>query len=49
MFAALVIQSFGELLGYLAGVGSAEHTISAMELHRRRHLRADDQRTFDGR
>ena len=38
----LVMQSFGELVGYLAGVGSGEHTVSAMELHRRRHLRDAD-------
>ena len=48
MFAGLYVQSFGELVGYLAGVGSAEHTISAMELHRRRHLRDDDLPVFDG-
>ena len=44
----LVMQSFGELVGYLAGVGSGEHTVSAMELHRRRHLRDADLPTFDG-
>jgi hypothetical protein len=48
MFAGLVMASFGELVGYLAGVGSGEHVISAMELHRRRHLRDDDLPTFDG-
>jgi hypothetical protein len=48
MLVGLSIQSFGELLGYLAGVGHAEHAVSAMELHRRRHLRDSDVRVFDG-
>jgi hypothetical protein len=48
MFVGLSIQSFGELLGYVAGVGQGERTVSAMELHRRRHLREDDLPAFDG-
>jgi hypothetical protein len=48
MLAGLVMQSFGELVGYVSGVGSGELEVSAMELHRRAHLRDDDLPAFDG-
>jgi hypothetical protein len=43
----LVLSALGELAGYVAGTGSSEEAVSAMELHRRPHLRADDQVVFD--
>jgi hypothetical protein len=46
--AGLCLSAFGELVGYVAGIGSGERTVSAMELHRRPHLRDADLPTFDG-
>jgi len=43
----LCLSAFGELVGYVAGIGSGERTVSAMELHRRPHLRDGDLPTFD--
>jgi hypothetical protein len=39
LFAGLCVSALGELLGYAFGVGTSLRTISAMELHRRPHLR----------
>jgi hypothetical protein len=45
--AGLCLSALGELVGYVAGIGSGERTVSAMELHRRPHLREGDLPTFD--
>lgn len=45
--AALVIDGFGEMMGYALGMGKAGQNISDMESHRYQHLNKQDKESFE--
>jgi hypothetical protein len=42
----LIVDGFGELVGYLAGPGDADAVLASMEFHRERYMTSADRRSF---
>ena len=42
----LIVDGFGELVGYLVGPGDAEAVLASMEFHRERYMTSADRRSF---
>jgi hypothetical protein len=42
----LIVDGFGELVGYLVGPGDAEAVLASMEFHRERYMTSADRRLF---